>query len=303
MPAPTDAALDLTDAATAAPVPSEAAPAKVNLALHVRGRRPDGYHDLDTLVVFAADADTVELAEGGDALTIDGPFGQLLRGDESENLVLRAARRLAARAGRSWPALRLTKNLPVAAGLGGGSADAAATLRLLTRAWRLPPGDADLAAEGIALGSDVPMCLRSRPLVARGRGERIEDVVSFPALAIVLVHPAVAVSTGQVFARLDAPDDPPLPELPDRFETVADFIRWLRPTRNGLADAARDIAPVIGNALLALSNTGAMFARMSGSGASCFGIFPFAEAAEHAARIIRGAEPAWWVSATTTGGS
>src|SRR5690606_23286608 len=111
-------------------------------------------------------------------------------------------RRLAARGHRSWPALRLTKNLPVAAGLGGGSADAAATLRLLSRAWRLPLDDAELAAEGIALGADVPMCLRSRPLVARGRGERIEDVRGFPSLFIVLVHPAVAVGTGEVFARL-----------------------------------------------------------------------------------------------------
>ncbi len=303
MPVPTDTALDVSDPAVATPPATEAAPAKVNLALHVRGRRPDGYHELDTLVVFAADADTVELAEGGDRLTIDGPFGALLRGDDTENLVLRAARRLAARAGRSWPALRLTKNLPVAAGLGGGSADAAATLRLLTRAWRLPLAEQDIAAEGIALGADVPMCVRSRPLIARGRGERIEDVPAFPALSMVLVHPAVAVSTGQVFARLDSPEDPPLPELPERFETVADFIRWLRPTRNGLADAARDVAPVIGNALLALSNTGAMFARMSGSGATCFGIFPFRDAAEHAARIIRAAEPSWWVSATTTGSS
>ncbi|MGV8840713.1 MAG: 4-(cytidine 5'-diphospho)-2-C-methyl-D-erythritol kinase [Bauldia sp.] len=293
----------LDDAPKATPAAQEAAPAKVNLALHVRGRRPDGYHELDTLVVFAAVGDTVELAAGGDALLIDGPFGALLRGDGTENLVLRAARRLAARAGRSWPALRLTKNLPVAAGLGGGSADAAATLRLLARAWRLPLSGADLAAEGIALGADVPMCLRSTPLIARGRGEVIEDVAGFPQLAIVLVHPAVAVSTGQVFARLNAPEDPPLPDLPGRFDTVADFVRWLRPTRNGLADAARDIAPAIGNALLALSNTGAMFARMSGSGATCFGIFPFPDAAEHAARIIRAAEPAWWVAATTTGGS
>jgi len=303
MPAPTDAALDPSDSAAAAARPTEAAPAKVNLALHVRGRRPDGYHELDTLVVFAADGDTVELAEGGDRLTIDGPFGALLRGDGTENLVLRAARRLAARAGRSWPALRLTKNLPVAAGLGGGSADAAATLRLLTRAWQLPLDDGELAAEGIALGADVPMCLKSRPLVARGRGERIAEVAGFPPLSMVLVHPAVAVSTGQVFARLDSPEDPPLPDLPDRFGSVADFVRWLRPTRNGLSDAARDIAPAIGNALLALSNTGAMFARMSGSGATCFGIFPFADAAEHAARIIRAAEPTWWVSTTTTGGS
>jgi len=303
MPAPTDAAFDPTGPATVAAPATEAAPAKVNLALHVRGRRPDGYHELDTLAVFAADGDVVELAEGGDRLTIDGPFGALLRGDGTENLVLRAARRLAARAGRSWPAIRLTKNLPVAAGLGGGSADAAATLRLLTRAWRLPLDANDLAAEGLALGADVPMCLRSRPLVAQGRGERIVEVPGFPALSMILVHPAVAVATGQVFARLDSPEDPPLPDLPERFESVADFVRWLRPTRNGLSDAARDLAPAIGSALLALSNTGAMFARMSGSGATCFGIFPFRDAAEHAARVIRAAEPTWWVTATTTGGS
>ena len=120
---------------------------------------------------------------------------------------------------------------------------------------------------------------------------------------MVLVHPAVAVSTAAVFARLQAPADPPLPDLPRRFDSVADFVRWLRPTQNGLADAARDVAPAIGNALLALSNTGAMFARMSGSGAACFGIFPFRDAAERAARVIRSAEPSWWVAATTTGGA
>lgn len=284
----------------------ETARAKVNLALHVRGRRPDGYHELDTLVAFADVGDELELltsAPADDFLAITGPFAAPLLEEVSGNLVLRAAQRLGARHGKPPVGLQLTKNLPVASGLGGGSADAAATLRLLCREWAIEPISAEIDALAVTLGADVPMCLRSRPLLARGRGEVIVDVEGFPALALVLVHPGVAVSTGQVFSRLDAPDDPPLPPLPSRFDTVADFVRWLRPTRNGLADAARDVAPVIGNALQALSNVGAMFARMSGSGSSCFGIFPFRDAAEHAARVIRAAEPGWWVVATTTGPS
>ncbi|MGE0456809.1 MAG: 4-(cytidine 5'-diphospho)-2-C-methyl-D-erythritol kinase [Bauldia sp.] len=303
----TRAAGDAVEERAPDPATREAARAKLNLALHVLGRRSDGFHDLESLVVFADAGDVLTVEEGTPRLEIDGPFAHQLAAEPSEgNLVARVAAHFTVVAGveRGDLRVRLQKNLPVGAGLGGGSADAAAMLRILAGRAEVPvPGDVlhEVAGE---LGADVPMCLVSEPLLAGGKGERLRTVPGIPALHVVLVWPAVSVSTAMVFRRLFGPRDPELPTLPAAFASVAEFVRWLRQTRNGLEDTARDCAPAIGHALQALiASPGCMFARMSGSGSTVFGIFPFRDAAEHAARLIRSAEPDWWAIATTTGGS
>lgn len=279
---------------------SEPAPAKINLALHILGRRPDGYHDIDSLVVFADVGDRVALAEGGPRLVIDGPFASAL--STEDNLVTRAAEAMAREAGRPADlSLRLTKNLPVGSGIGGGSADAAATLRLLDRAWRLDLPAERLGAIALALGADVPMCLRSRTARATGRGETLTELPDLPALPIVLAFPGVSVSTAAVFAGLGKPSDPPLPTPPALADAKA-VAAWLAQTRNGLEAAASKAAPVIGEALAMLGDTeGCLFARMSGSGSCCFGIYPTPAAARGAAAAIQQAQPHWWVRAATTG--
>lgn len=286
----------------------EKAPAKINLALHVLGQRPDRYHDIDSLVVFADAADEVEAVGSGDGMTlaVDGPFARELGDDPSANLVLIAAEKLAAMADVDGGgiALRLTKNLPVAAGLGGGSADAAATLRLLNRQWKLGLSPEALCELGGEIGADVPMCVRSVPLRATGRGERLGDVTGFPALPMVLVFPGVGVATAKVFADLGGGSDQRLPRLPLQTRSPADVAGWLRQTRNGLQDAAIAGAPAIGDALSALAATrDCLIARMSGSGSTCFGIFPSDDAAKRAAGAIRTERPSWWVKPTMTAGS
>jgi 4-diphosphocytidyl-2-C-methyl-D-erythritol kinase len=270
-------------APAAAPIVVEAAPAKVNLALHVTGRRPDGYHLLDTLVVHGGWSDTVSATratrDGASvSLTIDGPHAAGLSAG-GDNLVLRAARLLAeeaARLGRSvFPVdLRLEKHLPIASGVGGGSSDAAATLRLLDRLWGLDLGREGLAALALPLGADVPMCVRGEPLRARGIGEEIETLASLPPFRLELANPGVPVSTPAVFRALASRENPPLPPLPDRFADVHALVAWLGATRNDLEAAAIAIAPPIADTLAAMrARPGCLFARMSGSGATCFGIF------------------------------
>lgn len=270
-------------APAAAPIAVEAAPAKVNLALHVTGRRPDGYHLLDTLVVHGGWSDSVSATratrdDASVSLTIDGPHAAgLSAGDD--NLVLRAARLLAeeaARLGRPvFPVdLRLEKHLPVASGVGGGSSDAAATLRLLDRLWGLDLGREGLAALALPLGADVPMCVRGEPLRARGIGEEIETLAPLPPFRLELANPGVPVSTPAVFRALASRDNPPLPPLPDRFADLSALVDWLGATRNDLEAAAIAIAPSIADTLAAMrARPGCLFARMSGSGATCFGIF------------------------------
>lgn len=267
---------------------SEAAPAKINLALHVVGRRADGYHLLDSLVVHGGAADrvsarlldTVETPENGPrlSLAITGPFAAGLAADP-DNLVLRAARRLAdeaGRIGRTVPgvALTLDKHLPIASGIGGGSSDAAATLRLLDRLWRLDLGGERLAALALSLGADVPMCVDGRPARIGGIGEAITPIENFPPLSLVLVNPGVAVATPTVFRALASRDNPPLPDLPARFRDAADVAAWLGATRNDLEPAAIAVAPEIAEVLARLrAQPGCLLARMSGSGATCFGVF------------------------------
>jgi 4-diphosphocytidyl-2-C-methyl-D-erythritol kinase len=271
-------------------VRAEPAPAKVNLYLHITGRRADGYHLLDSLAVFPAVGDVVAFApSGGLSLVLDGPFASGLVG-ESDNLVLGAARALAARAGiPPAGALRLTKNLPVASGVGGGSADAAAALRLLARAWSVPPADAALA---LGLGADVPVCLAGAPRRMQGVGEMLLPAPTLPECGMVLVNPGVAVSTQAVFkARTGEFRSPAV--LPAAWPDAYAMAESLRPLANDLELPAIALAPAIGDVLAALrAAPGSLLARMSGSGATCFAIFPNAAAATAAALAL--ARPGWW---------
>lgn len=281
-----------------APAPAEHAPAKINLALHVTGRRADGYHLLESLAVFTEFGDRVVIAPAAeDGFAVTGPFAGNVPLDAG-NLVIRArdALRQANPAFATPVCITLEKNLPIASGIGGGSSDAAAVLRALARHWRI---DTDLAVTGLKLGADIPMCLAAQPLIARGIGEIIEPVADFPALPLVLVNPGIAVSTPEVFRALANRENPPLPPLPSRLD-LPSIVDWLRATRNDLEAPAKALAPVIGDALDALDRAGSVFARMSGSGATCFGLFKTTSGAEAAAKAIRQAQPGWFVAATMT---
>ncbi|WP_210204319.1 4-(cytidine 5'-diphospho)-2-C-methyl-D-erythritol kinase [Devosia submarina] len=277
------------------------APAKVNLALHVVRRREDGYHDLESLVVFADLADELEaVAAETDSLVVIGPFAKNLGSGEG-NLVLRAIAAFRAR----WPgavadglALRLTKNLPVAAGIGGGSADAAAALRLMAGLSSHAIPFAELSDLAARLGADVPACLVSAPLLARGVGELLSALPEFPALHIVLVNPLVPLPTADVFRRLRAHDNYPLPELPSPLTRPAQLGIWLAETRNDLQPPAVKLVPIIGDIVEQLAATqGCILARMSGSGATCFGLFGSEGQAHQAAQTLRATHPDHWVAA------
>jgi 4-diphosphocytidyl-2-C-methyl-D-erythritol kinase len=275
------------------------APAKVNLYLHVVGRRPDGYHLLDSLVVFAdlGDRLTVE-PDDRLSLTVDGPrAGAVPPGPD--NLVLRAAEALRRECGaRAVGArIRLTKVLPVAAGIGGGSADAAAALRLLCALWRPDLSSARLHAIAATLGADIPVCLDRRPALLAGIGERLTPAPALPRAWLVLVNPGVPVPTGPVFAALRG-FGPPAPALPARIADAADLAAHLSERRNDLETAAQERAPVIRAVLTTLRDRdGCLIARMSGSGGTCFGVFADAGAAERAAASIRRDAPGWWSAA------
>jgi 4-diphosphocytidyl-2-C-methyl-D-erythritol kinase len=274
-------------------VPAEFAPAKVNLALHVTGRCPDGRHLLDSLVAFPRVGDWLEAAPAPDlSLRIEGPFAGDLSG--SDNLVLRAARLLRHGAGA---ALRLTKALPVASGIGGGSADAAAALRLLGRLWDAPPpGDEAL----LGLGADLPVCLASRPCRMRGVGELLEPL-TLPPFWCVLVNPGVPVATAAVFDGLAARCNPPMPPVP-AFAMADALFGYLAAQRNDLEPPAIALCSDIAEARAALAaQPSCRLARMSGSGATCFGLFTAEPAALAAAGAIRRARPAWWVAAAPVG--
>jgi 4-diphosphocytidyl-2-C-methyl-D-erythritol kinase len=277
-----------------------AAPAKINLALHVTGRRADGYHLLDSIAVFADIGDRIAIAPAAKlALTLSGPFAEHAPGDAND-LAFRAATAFFEHTGLS-PAVTIgvEKNIPAGAGLGGGSADAAAVLAGLNRHCDAGvPADA-LKAFGLKLGADVPMCLAGRALRARGIGEIIEPLQGWPPLPLVLVWPRRTVSTAEVFKTLARRDNAPLPEPPFTPTSIQGIAAWLAGCRNDLEPAACALAPEIGAVLEALRRTkGCLLARMSGSGSACFGLYAGSDAADAAAAKITASNPDWWVRAT-----
>lgn len=285
--------------AQAAEALREPAGAKINLYLHVLGRRDDGYHRLDSLVAFAAIGDSLEAAPAPAlSLSLAGPFADALAG-EADNLVLRAARRLAAAASVApGAALRLVKNLPVAAGLGGGSADAAAALRALCRLWRVAPRAAALMAIARELGADVPVCLGQRTAFIAGIGEQIDPAPALPPVGLVLVNPRVALATPSVFAARSGPfsGDGRFDRVP---RDARDLAAMLDKRRNDLTEAAIACAPAMAEVLIALRGSpDCLLARMSGSGATCFGLYADAAAARRAAQWLETRAPGWWIAAT-----
>jgi 4-diphosphocytidyl-2-C-methyl-D-erythritol kinase len=286
---------------------AENAPAKVNLTLRVLGRRADGYHDLESLVAFAEVGDRLSFVPGGElALTLRGPnAGQA--GKDADNLVLKAAQALAARvAGVGLGAFDLDKRLPVAAGLGGGSADAAAALRLLARANNIPADDGRLHDAARVTGADVPVCLDPRPRLMRGIGEILSAPLKLPALPVVLANPGVTLPTKSVFAgwkpavpHVLALDVASVAKITSREE----YLQLLAMQMNDLEGPAIAVQPVIAEVLVALrALTGCRLARMSGSGATCFALFSSAAAAIEAAKALSDKYPQWWVRPSALGG-
>ncbi len=281
----------------------EPAPAKINHALAVVGQREDGYHLLDSLVTFTEFGDRVGLTPAAeDRFTLSGRVGATLAAD-ADNLVIRARDRLRAalaRNGQSAPPahIHLEKNLPIASGIGGGSADAAAALRGLITLWQADLPKTDLDAIAISLGADVPMCLAGRPLVARGVGEDI-TAVAIPAMPIVLANPLVGVSTPAVFKALVSKHNPPLVLAPEG----TGWLEQLARLRNDLEPPARQLSPEIGQISQSLSATGASLVRMSGSGATCFALYSSDAAAETAVATLCAQHPHWFFTATRTLGA
>lgn len=267
--------------------------AKINLALHVRRRRADGYHDIETIFAFADFGDRLSVRAADDVtLTIHGPFGDGLPADES-NLVMRAARALAgAHRGRAGAALTLDKRLPVASGIGGGSADAAAALRLLNRYWGIDADEAALCAIAASLGADVPACVASRTQRGDGVGEQLRTLADDDVRdkAVLLVNPGVPLATGRVFAAWDGIDRGALASRPP--------LAAAHEGRNDLEAPAISLCPVIGTVIAVLAaRQGATLARMSGSGATCFALFDTDADAEAARAAIAAAHPGWWAAA------
>lgn len=280
---------------------SERAFAKVNLTLRVLGRRTDGYHELESLVAFASIADTLTLESGpGDSLEISGPFAGK-SGPTNDNLVLKSLAELRRRvAGLVGGRFHLEKNLPVAAGIGGGSTDAAAALRLLARANQLAVDDSRLAAAAQSVGADVPVCVDSKPRVMRGIGEILSPPLDLPQIPAVLVNPGVALTTRNVFEQFKGTAGAAaITDVPAKFEP---FIKFLKQQDNDLTTAATACAPVVGEVLTVLRNaTGSRLARMSGSGATCFALFGSRGEADAVARQLKSNHPGWWAQATTIG--
>ncbi len=279
------------------------APAKINLFLHVGARRPDGYHELLSLVAFASVGDELAASPGGElSLAIEGPFAAGLEADES-NLVMRAARALQAalREKGMAPAgarLVLAKNLPIASGIGGGSSDAAATLKSLNAMWRGALSDAELTRIGLALGADVPVCLAARTSMMAGIGERVSPGPRLPQTPIVLVNPRIEVPTGPVFKALQYRTGVDAVAMPPSFASAAALAAFLSGARNDLEAPAIGFAPGIGACRDVLrASEGCALARMSGSGATCFGIFETRDRAAAAAKRIADEHPHWWAVA------
>jgi 4-diphosphocytidyl-2-C-methyl-D-erythritol kinase len=279
------------------------APAKINLTLHVLGRRADGYHELESLVAFAGTGDDIRLEPGPSlGLTVIGPTASLV-GNDADNLVLKAARLLAERVeSLRLGIFHLTKRLPVAAGIGGGSSDAAAALRLLSRLNDLPLSHPGVQQAARLTGADVPVCLEPRARMMRGAGEQVGPALRLPLLFTVLVNPRVPVETPAVFKALGLQAGQILngaghPEIEASSESLMDT---LKRAHNDLEPAARGLQPVIGEVLARIAETkGCRLARMSGSGATVFGLYDDCKVAAEAAKHISRERPDWWVKATS----
>jgi 4-diphosphocytidyl-2-C-methyl-D-erythritol kinase len=279
--------------------------AKLNLTLEVLGRRADGFHELRSLVAFARLGDLITFEPGAElALATEGRFAHALAGD---NLILKAARSVRDSVpGVKLGCFRLVKNLPVAAGIGGGSADAAAALRLLARANSDVLSDSALIRLAPVLGSDVSVCLASRPALITGRGEQVEPVKDFPVCGVLLANPGIPLATEAVYAALQAG---PLREEPHRARGRFDFanfeqlLDYMRPRGNELEPPAARLVPEIGEVLAALvALPGARVPRLTGSGPTCFALFATEVEADRAGAILSGQRPSWWIAASTLGG-
>nr|WP_321445336.1 4-(cytidine 5'-diphospho)-2-C-methyl-D-erythritol kinase [uncultured Cohaesibacter sp.] len=275
------------------------APAKVNLTLHITGQREDGYHLLDSLVVFGGAADRLIFEQASHLhLSVTGPFADGLR-QEPDNLIVRAARLLAKEL--KLPAhaiMTLEKHLPISAGIGGGSSDAAAALLGLLRLWERAIKDEKLRAIALSLGADVPICLEGSCLRAEGIGDQVQPGPTMPReLGLVLINPRVPISTPDIFKRLRRKDNAPMGPVPSAFLSAKALADWLADQRNDLEMPAMEQAPIIETVLQSLNDDGdCLFARMSGSGATCFGLFASIKHAEYAARRLSFTHPNWWVS-------
>lgn len=284
---------------------SELAPAKVNLTLRILGRRADGYHELESLVAFASFADRLTLRPDAPlSLSVDGPTA-VQAGAVADNLVLKAARAAAQRIpGLRLGAFHLTKSIPAGGGLGGGSSDAAAALRLLAQANDLAIDDPRFAAAALATGADIPVCLDPRPRVMRGIGEALSAPIALPALPAVLIGPGFPLATKEVFSALglaagERRGEPAADAIPREREAL---LAWVGDRGNDLEPAALRLAPAIGDVLGALRGLpGCRLARMSGSGTTCFGLFDTPEDATSAAARLAAMRPDWWVSPTALG--
>ena len=288
-------------------MPARLAPAKVNLFLHVGAPTADGYHPLCSLMVFADIGDQVSMQLGEGRLTAVGPFAHQL-GRESDNLIIRAVRAFVADLGRPMAELSfaLDKRLPIASGLGGGSSDAGAALRLIRDVFAPQVDDARLQAVAARLGADGAACLWGRPVLAEGRGERLTAAPGLPVLPAVLVNPGVPVSTPEVYRRLDASGafgDVTPPPLPEAFESAQEVAAWLSTLSNDLEDPAIAVAPEIGAVLASLRDEPeTLLARVSGSGGTCFALCADDMAAETLAGRIEAMAPTWWVQRCRLGG-
>jgi 4-diphosphocytidyl-2-C-methyl-D-erythritol kinase len=268
----------------------ETAYAKLNLALHVRSREPDGYHRIETLFAFCEHGDTLSAAAADElSLDVTGPYAEAL-GNRTDNLVLQAADALRRRHGVTrGAALTLDKRLPVASGIGGGSADAAAALRLLNRMWQVGAAEDDLIPLAASLGADVRACLSSQTSRGEGRGDRLlpVDAAGLALMPVLLVNPGVPLSTAQVFAAWDGVDRGPLADLPP--------LASARQGRNDLEAPAKALAPAIGKVLERLGESdGLILARMSGSGATCFALFETERQRDAASARLAASNPGWW---------
>ncbi|MDE3059400.1 MAG: 4-(cytidine 5'-diphospho)-2-C-methyl-D-erythritol kinase [Pseudomonadota bacterium] len=276
-----------------------AAPAKLNLFLQVTGRRPDNYHLLESLVAFTDFGDTLEIRPADDiSLTVEGPFSAPLQ-DSGQNLVMQAAELLRAEAGvKDGAQIVLSKHIPIAAGLGGGSADAAAALRGLRALWNIAIDNEDLHRLALTLGSDVPACLLSQPLWLQGTGDEVTPVPMHAEAWAVLVNPGLPLATADVFGRFSgvfaAASD-----APEAIDSLDDLAMLIQLRQNALTPAAAALMPAINDVLAAIRNSsGCLLARMSGSGATCFGLYASEASARMAAETIHGKHPGWWCVST-----